>query len=639
MLGTIDQQSQPTNGQDPSQQQAPEPRDHSRLTSSELSRLAAQIDVARLAMAVFRDNRVKFVKEYCGGEYSENATAHDVPVNFINQYVNIVVRNLIAQNPRVMLSTTDKSMKTAIEAMEDWANVEIDKMGLRTTLERGCFDALFSIGIAKVALATPVDSANSSWATAAGQPFAERVDLDDFVYDVNAKDFREARWMGHRVRVPLYAVMADERFDPEVRASLVAQQNQPYNQQGDERIGMIAKGYVAASQEEFEDMIDLWEIYIPSRKIIVTLPDQALSGVASSSNNFFGPKPLGIQDWVGPDCGPYHILPLSTVPGNAMPLSPIMNLYPLHRAANNIYRKLIRQCDRLKEMTFVRGASVEGGTNAMEGNDGDLLKIDNPEGITTVVMGGPNQFLVQFFESLRNLFSWFAGNLDSLGGLSPQAKTATQDTMLERNSSKGISDYQDRVVAWTSSILESLCWYWYHSPDKTMTSKYSPAGVPKATVMRQVHPQQRMQGRYEDLDISVDPYSLQHSTPQQRMAMLDALVAQMTPMMAMLHQQGIGVDWNTFFSLKAKYSDMPDLSSLFTIAEPPQVQDGGQGGGGGGGVGTPTQPGSPPGPTQRVYTRQSVPGRSQQGDSINAMNVARGIPTGGNPQNQSGARA
>lgn len=588
-----------------------------------MGRLTAAINTSRLTLQRYRTNRYDLVREYAGARYSENAAERIVPVNLLSQYVTIVSRNLIAQNPRVMLSTFRRDMKPMISAMEDWANLEIDRMKLKTTLERGVFDALFSIGIVKVALATPGEAANAAWVQQAGTPFAATIDLDDFVFNTRVRDFREA-WMGHRYRVPIDVVKSDHRFTADLRARISPSQTPTYNQQGDERIEMLGRGWNV--DDDFEDMVDLWEIYLPRYKVIITLADTDMIGGYSG-------RPLHVQEWVGPDCGPYHILGMGTMPGNPMPKAPLMDLLDLHLAFNNAYRKLIRRVHDMKNVTLYRSGASEDADRVKEASDQEFVKSDDPTAFNQIKQGGGVEELQVITQSMQQLFSWLGGNLDSMGGLSPQAKTLGQDAMLERNSSKGIAYMQDRVVEWTSDILESLCWYWYHDPYRTHSSEYKPTAGGVASITRKVTPEMRMQGSYEELKIAVDPYSLQHSTPQQRMTMLNQVVTNvLTPMMPILQQQGIGIDINAYLTKMAKYMDMPDLADIVSIVEPP----GDQGGAGGGGDGS-DQMGPQPANTTRTYVRENRPGRTMQGDAINALNAARGNDTGGASGQQQGA--
>lgn len=138
--------------------------------------------------------------QYVGRNYSEEGTSEEVPINLLALYVSIVQRSLVAKTPRVMLSTFQFANKPSVDAMQTWVNKEMEDMHIARTLQRWVVDALFSIGIIKVALATPSDAAKYQWNLQGGQPFAMPVDLDDFVYDMHARDWDEVSFIGHRYR-------------------------------------------------------------------------------------------------------------------------------------------------------------------------------------------------------------------------------------------------------------------------------------------------------------------------------------------------------------------------------------------------------------------------------------------------------
>src|SRR5260370_6344382 len=166
----------------------------------DIDRLCLAMIRSRLMLRRFREERREMVRQYVGNHWSEEGTSEKVTVNLIGLYVSVVGRNLIAKNPRVMLSTFDRQNKPAVSAMQTWCNSEIVRMKMQNTLKRVVLDGLFSLGICKVALATPADSASVAWNLVAGQPFAERVDLDDFVFDMHARDFSECSFIGNRDR-------------------------------------------------------------------------------------------------------------------------------------------------------------------------------------------------------------------------------------------------------------------------------------------------------------------------------------------------------------------------------------------------------------------------------------------------------
>jgi hypothetical protein len=576
---------------------------------------------ARLSLRYYRGERREAIRQYVGRHWAEEGTREVVPCNLLSLYVSVVSRNLIAKNPRVLLSVFQREYKSVVSAMMSWANREIERTEVANTLQRVVLDALFSIGVCKVGLATPAESAAMAWHLPAGLPFASRVDLDDFVYDVHARDFSEVSFIGHSYRVPLDVVRESSIYG-KGRKDLQATYDPLYDEFGEERVNVLGRGMYTGNSEEFEDHVDLWEVYLPRHRLVLTLANDYLTGGAEAGSGV--DEALRYQRWLGPEHGPYHILGYSTVPGNAMPKGPIQDLIDLHEGANQIFRKLLRQAERQKDITLVSGGADADGNRMVNTSDGEVVRVDNPERLKQVSVGGPNQGNFAFFNVVKDLFSWLAGNLDIMGGLSPQSKTAHQDAMLNENSSRMISDLQDRTVAFTSKVVSSLCWYWHHDPFKVMRTSDSVPGLPGMEIPRELTPGQRARVRFEDMDIRVDPYSLQHSTPQSRMAALQEVMTSLViPMMPLLQQQNISIDINALLQKVAAYRDMPDLQDVVTITEPPQSQSGpGEQEGAG-----PT--GAKPATTTRNYVRENRPGRTEQGDNMNLANSLMGVNPGG----------
>jgi len=596
-----------------------------------IDRLCAALARSRLVLRKPREERVWMTRQYVGNHWSEEGTRNEVPLNLLAAYCGIVGRKLIANNPRVMLSTARRDSKPVVRAMESWCNKEITRMNLQNTLQRVVLDGLFSIGICKVGIATPADASLVGWGIGAGEPFAQRVDLDDFVFDIHARDFDEAGFIGHRVRVPLRSVI-DSNIYGKGKQDLTVSEDKLYNMEGDERISVLGRTTMAGGDtEEFEDMVDLWEVYLPRHRLVITLADNQVIGALGnevSRDRKFG-KALRIQRWLGPSRGPYHLLGFMPVPGNSMPKAPCQDLLPLHEAINRQLRKLIRQADRSKQVTAVQGGATEDGKRVIDASDGDGIRVDNPEKVRDLLFGQINQNLFQLWGALREAFSWMAGNLEIMGGLGPQSKTATQDEMLNANSSATISDMQDKVVRLTSNVLESLCWYWHHDPQRIMRVTQSVEGFPEFSRQQAVHPAGRGgPGRlardvaFEDMDVQIDPYSLQHQTPQGRLTQINQIVQSIiVPMMPLLQQAGVQFDVQAYLKKVGMYLNMPDLADILTIGEPPQMQSQGSAG--------PPSPGMPA-ETTRNYVRRSNGGATTRGADLQRGNAMQ-------PPGQNGA--
>lgn len=583
------------------------------MTPIDIPRLRQAMKFSRRALQRYRTNRREAVRQYVGKNWSEDGARTPVPVNLLALYVKIMSRNLIAKNPRLLYSTFNRQAKPAVHALESWANRQIEKISLEETLRRIAIDALFSIGVAKVCLTTPAESALTGWVTQPGEPTVSRVSLDDFVVDMHATDPREVSYIGHRFRVPLEVVRSSKLYRG--GRELQPADDMRHNTEGDERTKVLGRGTNVGETEEYEDFVNLWEIYLPRRRVVVTLTDD------DSGSPVLDEVSLREQEWVGPYCGPYHLLCFDVVPDNLMPKGPIMDLVDLHEQENRIYRKLNRQSDRQKEVGIVAAGATEDGSRALQANDGEFIRADNPAETKLVSFGGVNQQNLAYGIHIKDLFSYLSGNLDMMGGLSPQSKTLGQDRLLAANASGGVSDMQDRMVAFTAAVARSLSWYWWHDPFTTQKTSYSPPGMPELSMPRQVTPLQRAGVPFEELDIDIDPYSLQFQPPQARLQTLNQVLQQIViPLMPILGQQGIMLDMNAYLSKVAKYLDMPDLPEILTIAEPGAAQSSGPG----------EQPGMPQS-TERRYVRENMPGRTERGDNMNMINSLMGIDAGGAP--------
>lgn len=565
-----------------------------------LARLADAIKASRSSLEPFRRNRRNMVRQMVGSNWSDDGAPERVPVNLIYQYVSIMARHLIAKNPRVMLTTFQKQAKPVVAAMKKWMNDEIDRMYLAETLRRIVVDAFFGPGVGMVALSTPSDAHAHGWNLPAGKPFVSQIDLDDFAFDVHAHDFREVDFMAHRYRPSLESIR-DSNLYTKARKNLVASDDPFHNEEGDERISMLGRGYTGP-QDELEEKVELWQVYIPSKKLILTL--EADEGGTPSTN-----EPLREQEWVGPDCGPYHILGFGTVPGNAMPLAPLPIVFDLHLFVNQTFRKLMRQAQRQKEVIPVRGGATEDMTRLEGTDDGFPFRCDNADNLKPVVYGGPNQQNFAMFMAAKQLFDQAAGNLSLLGGASPQSKTATQDKILNENAGAGVADKQGDVAKWVQGVCEALGWYFVHDPFLTMKTEEPIPGLSDMAISRRVTPEQRQQVNWEDLQIRVSPYSLQPQTPLAMLMALKETVKDLMPLMPLLQQQGIMFDLGVYLEKVGEYLDDPDIGEVFAVQEAmPQPE--GQGAPSAGGM---------PGETTRNYVRESRSDKTQQGQMENMI--------------------
>lgn len=587
---------------------------------------------ARVADAYARELRRDILKEYVGPNWNEQGTQHHVLLNLLSLYVQIVGRSLIPKEPRFSLTTFDKKQRPTCDAVEDWGNRQLRSMNAAITFRRIVTDALFGVGIGRVALATPADAARRAWGPTAGEPIFTRIDREDFAYDSFAGDFTECMWMAHKYRVPLRAVQESKAFR-RTRKDLSATRPSPYDEYGVEKVGVLGRSFYG--NQEFEDMVELWEFYLPLHRAILTFQTDGAGNPVLSSDS----KPLGEQPWIGPDCGPYSVLGYYWVPGNAMPKGPLQDLYDAHCATNQFYRKAVGATERQKEITVYK--SEEDAKRVRDCQDGGTTFVENPSDVQNVVYGGQHvQAVYGIGQAMRELFDFMGGNLSLLGGRAQQAKTATQEMLLNQNSQGSISDMQETTVKNADDVIGRLCWYWWKHPHIVMQSHYQAPGVPGVGATRQVYPKNavgangqppalRRQADFDTLAIRVDEYSLTPETPQQRLSLLrDIWKNEVVPVMPLLAQQGIVADYNEYFQKIGKYTNDPDFFELLTVTQPDP-----NAGGSTGGQDKPPMPGQ----TERTYNRVDGSEKTAQGQGASQITqLMTGNDQGGAPQSPRG---
>lgn len=574
----------------------------------EVTRLLRDIRRSQEVLEPYRVNRREFVKQYVGHNWSQGGSLAPVPLNLLALYVPTVLRSVAPKAPQIMLSTDIPNNMPKLAAIERWGNQEIERMQLERTFKRFACNALFSLSTMKVGLATPADAARFSWKLKAGKAFCECVSLDDLVFDPAASHLDEVSFIGHRFRVPL-DVVKDSKLYNKNRLKLEPTKKRTFNSTGDERTAVIGDTRTL-DDDGFEDITELWEIYLPRHNLIMTIADKY--GDDADEN-----RVIREQAWVGPDSGPYYHLGFGWVPDNPMPKAPIQDLIDMHLFTNEMARKVMSQNRRAKKNTLIR--SEADGQKIKEASDGDMIPVTDPSMIVELESGGVSEKV-----QMAAIWGWqtgkeLGGNLDALAGLAPGAKTATQDKMLTETASAALADMQAEAINAYANVLKACCWYWFHDPDLIMTSQLP---IPDTVQMKSITPRQRMEMTWDEIDIRVDPYSMQYMTPQQRAAQLDQTMMQVVmPLAQLMAQQGKHVDIETYLKYRSKYLSMPEMNEIIEMGEPMQGMTPGA-----------MDMGMKPAQTERRYVRENVSERTNRGDAQNMMNQLMGVQPGGDPR-------
>ena len=156
-------------------------------------------------------------------------------------------------------------------------------------------DSLVAAGFIKTGIAAgPLTKLFEEFDVRHGQPFAERVDPDDMLIDPWARDWDEQEFIGNRMSInkkDALAVGFDERI---VKSSTSRFLHDP---RGLREASAISGSNFA--REPLNEKMDIAEVWIPETQTIYILPWRPESIAADF---------LAVQDYTGPERGPYHML-------------------------------------------------------------------------------------------------------------------------------------------------------------------------------------------------------------------------------------------------------------------------------------------------------------------------------------------
>ena len=550
-----------------------------------MDRLSTAWDWSRNRIEIFREHRRLAVESYLGTHYSDRTLTDPSPVNLIAQAINIYTRYLFGGEPRVMV--------TAKIPQAD-AFARRFSMMMKGLMKRMCFadrmrdvvtDSLFSpFGIAKVGLQQP--RVPDPQRPEAGDPFCERVDLDDWCHDMAASRWSEVEYCGDEYLLPLDEVKENKRYDKAIRESLQAETARTRNSDGTERVQDIGSdGW--GSMELLTDNVKMRDVWIPRDRQLLVIAVQKPD------------KPLEIIDWEGPEIGPYHRLRYFDIPSKTMPMPPVATLMDLNLITNQLFTRAVDGALMEKDVVGVGREAAEDANRIRSSPNYEWVTLDRPDLIKRVQVGGVSQSALAMGIQTQQWFNTLAGNLDALGGLSPGASTLGQDQMLTETASRLVNHMQERVIDFVREVCRDLTWYLWHNQNGAISvvEKY-----PEKDYVVDVTPDDRV-GGYFDYLFDIAPYTMQSRTPKMRMqAVMQWLQNVIMPAAPIFAQSGWTLNGNELVKMIEEFDDLPEIKKILSKIDP-AIKENPQ-----------DQQGMPkPAVTKRTYERVNTPGRTQRG--------------------------
>ncbi len=467
------------------------------------------------------------------------------------------------------------------------------EIGLAETFQDCVIEALFSLGIAKVGLHTVGEVLGHKY----GESFVDSITLDNYFCDMSATNSSQIDYEGNDYWRNYDDVMEYEWSEKSGRDKLKPDTYTSVGPNGEDKAESLS---YSETPKTFKDKILLRDVWLPGEKKLITYQ------VKSKTK-------LHVIDWTE-EHGPYYKLGYCKIPGNLLPLPPVSLWRDLHELANELFLKLRSQALSEKTVFGFPGGMDEAIENLKNANDVSGIK-SNGLKFDTFKIGGASPQAMVFDMQCRDLFSYFAGNLESLGGLGAITQTVGQDKMISDAASAQLKDMADKTVAFAKDIFKQLMRYEWSDPIKRrILEKPIPGTNEKIQV---IWDNESKLGNFSQYDLNIDIYSLQDDSPQTKLQKLDMLVQKfINPAAPALQQSGATIDWQKVIESATKWIGLSSEGPYVIFVEPSTN-----------GMPGAAQPISQPGHTTHTSERIGRPGPTNQG----ASKMMQQLLSGGNP--------
>lgn len=407
----------------------------------------------------YRRARAMFVKEFVGQYYTkQSGLTGDEPINLIFNTIRAIVPNLVMKNPINKLETKIVAQKMYGELLGLAINQVEQDIDLKEILRAWIVSALFGWGIVKVGLAASGEMLQfGDTKVDPGQVYVELVDLDDFVIDPICTSLRKATFMGSRIQLPRQIMLDTDGYDHDLVNNLP---HARYTTDGNRVEDISKQGISTMEMNTLQDLVDVVELWVPEADALVTIPDP----MQSTTDKY-----LRLADYNGPKEGPYVDLSFTPpVQNNPYPVAPVSIWYDIHRMANRIFKKVMDQADRQKDMLLYNPAQADEAEDIRTGSDGDAIACTNPKDIQVISYGGQNRNNEVMLQEMQVWYNYMSGNPDQASGNIPSVakgkETATRSQILQSNAQISIEDARNILYDKAAKISEKVGWYLHTDP-------------------------------------------------------------------------------------------------------------------------------------------------------------------------------
>lgn len=471
----------------------------------------------------------RMYEQYANGWFSGGRGRQNQPINLIDRGISILIPYIASHDPRILVQPRTGINNPNIPPFAKTLGLAmrhlLHEIKFATyTLQPVIQDSFFGMGITKTGIWHSHDVKVGGHLHQVGQPYCDRIDIVDYIFDVSARNREEMKYEGHRYRLPANYVIESGLFKH------IDQLKFDQALLGDPDVPDWVKndGNTSFNYNELYPTVELIDIWLPDEGIIITIPNEGQ-----------GNRIMRTVEWEGPEGGPFDVLAYKFFPNSVMPIPPVYSWLDYNSTVNRIVGNMRDISEREKTVGVYDLSGADDAEVVKMARHGELIGLNNPEAVREVKFGGFDPQTLPFLQFMLAQYSQTGPNLNLLGGNAPSSPTLGQDQMLMQTAMQEVDQMQTSTYKFVESISRKLAWFLWSDPLIVLPLIREVAGEQYEVE----YSESTKEGDFFDYNFEVEPYSMSRMSPEARYQRILQLVSQVIiPLLPMAAQQGANLN-------------------------------------------------------------------------------------------------
>lgn len=563
-------------------------------------------------------------RRFHGPSYAGDEIQGYEPENHEFEYISLLLPKTVFDNPRVKVTSTRMGpIQDIAGAVQAGMNRWIRDVKLRKTLVRVGLDTFMCWGATVVRMEPDQDRVPPQWFASSlpYRPTVERISPKRIFWDPLALDISEARFIGHiwvRDKEDLIKLAEEHPEDGWELDAIKASGDD----NGTDKLSREIK-YGSPTRKE----IVCYEIYLPGHQLEGEPgPEQGFNGaiytIAVGGYSDGGERKAccirKARMYYGPPEGPYTLFGIYPVPDDTAPLSPTVAIQAQVETLNMHAKAVMKAASQRKRVAFVSRAEPDLQKKVKRSEDGDVVPVNTEElnnNLKEVELGGVTPAAINALQIERERRDRISGMSDAMRGNVAGAGTATENAIAAEASTARMAFIKQQFTDAVTEMLRKVAWYMYHDDrivfpvgDELQSQNEIAAMMNQVqgqmgAAMPGMMPMQGMASQppkkdaapsedvfeqkgepwyqggvpgdmtgysFKDLDLDIEPYSMERTSEQQQQRRMMELVQIVTQILPAAMQAP--VDLQAMMNAIGNMANVPEIARIIDLKAARQLQ-------------------------------------------------------------------